>query len=201
MHPSDHITVDGSPVSLRPRHVYLILNKPKDYITTTEDEHNRKTVLDLINIEERVFPVGRLDRNTTGVLILTNDGEMANRLMHPSYEVHRTYSVTLDKPLKLEDAKTASSGVDLDGKMTAPCEIQVNPVNRRELVMTLVEGRNREIRRMFEVLGYMVKKLNRQSYAGITTRGLERGKFRFLHREEIRGLERLLKLERRYEKI
>jgi 23S rRNA pseudouridine2605 synthase len=194
--PNDQVKVDGKIIGLPERHVYVLLNKPKDTITTTSDERGRRTVLDLVDLHERLYPVGRLDRNTTGALLLTNDGDLAHRLMHPSYGVQRFYEVELDRPLTFADAKEiARGGIDLgDGDVTSSCELFVEDRDRKLVTIVLREGKNREVRRLFEAFEYHVEKLNRRAYAGLTTRGLARGEWRHLEREEIAGLRRLVKL-------
>lgn len=193
---SDRVSVRGKLIGDPERHAYILLNKPKDTITTTNDERGRRTVLDLVGSRERIYPVGRLDRNTTGVLLLTNDGELANRLMHPRYSVPRTYAVVLDKPLELKDARRITAGVELEnGDVTQPCEIDMEDRDRTHVTITLYEGKNREVRRLFEHFGYEVTRLDRKQYGGITTRGLARGEWRRLDRREISMLRRLVNLE------
>lgn len=192
---SDFVTVDGDPISIDTKNVYILLNKPKDTISTTNDELNRKTVMDIVRSKYRIYPVGRLDRNTTGVLLMTNDGELANRLMHPSYRVIRQYQVELDKAITLPEAKKIAEGVELEDGITAPCNIFVNPNDQKKLQLELIEGKYREIRRMFEKFGYLVKKLNRKMYANITTRGLPRGKYRHLTPKEVAGLKNIVGLK------
>jgi len=193
----DHITVNGEPISLKPRYLYLLLNKPKDTITTTSDEKDRTTVLDYVKTQERVYPVGRLDRNTTGVLLLTNDGELTNRLTHPSFEVEREYHVTLDKPLETRDAnKIAEGGLNIgDGDVTGPAEILLDHKEHRDVIIKLREGKNREVRRIFEALNYQVEKLDRISFAGLTHRGMGRGESRSLTNSEVHQLKVLVGIE------
>jgi 23S rRNA pseudouridine2605 synthase len=194
--PNDQVKVDGKIIGLPERHVYILLNKPKDTITTTSDERGRRTVLDLVEQQERLYPVGRLDRNTTGALVLTNDGDLAHRLMHPSYGVERHYEVGLDRPLSFSHAKEiARGGVDLgDGDITSACEVFVDDRDRRNVTIVLREGKNREVRRLFEAFDYTVEKLNRRAYAGLTTRGLARGEWRHLERNEVASLRHLVQL-------
>ena len=189
---NDTVTVNGKPVSVAQNLVYILLHKPKDYITTVSDEKGRRTVMELVNVRERVYPVGRLDRNTSGVLLLTNDGDLANKLMHPSSEVVKSYHVSLDKSLDEAHAHKLVSGVHLEEGKTAPCEIDIIPGTKsKELVMHIHEGKNRQVRRMFEVFGYDIDKLHRVEYAGLTLSGLARGRWRFLTEREVRGLKRL----------
>lgn len=188
--PDANVTVNGDPITYFIRHKYLVLNKPKDYITTTDDEQGRRTVMELIKSNTRIFPVGRLDRNTTGVLLFTNDGELANRLMHPKYQVERVYQVGLDKSIDLKHAKAIAEGVELDDCKTAPCELLVNPKDYTEVTISLREGKNREVRRMFEAFGYDVKKLHRKFYANLSVAGLQRGEYRVLDKKEILQLKK-----------
>lgn len=194
--PEDRIMVDDRLITKPERHVYFILNKPKNTITTTKDEKERKTVLDLVRVRERIYPIGRLDRNTTGVLILTNDGEFANRMMHPKYQVKRIYKVALDKPLDFKHAKEISSGIELEnGVFTQACELFINDKERQSITIILTEGKNREVRRMFEAFNYDVIKLDRIEYGGISKRGIRRGEFRTLTREEINFLKKNLGMQ------
>jgi 23S rRNA pseudouridine2605 synthase len=193
----DHITVDGETISMKSRHVYLLLNKPKDTIATTSDEKDRTTVLDYVDTHERVYPVGRLDRNTTGVLLLTNDGELTNRLTHPSFEIEREYHVTLDKPLAHSHAKQiAEGGINIgEGEVTGKAEVLVGEDDSKDVILKLREGKNREVRRIFEALGYDVAKLDRVSFAGITHRGMSRGESRQLTAQEVRHLRKMSGIE------
>ncbi|MBI5020787.1 MAG: rRNA pseudouridine synthase [Ignavibacteriales bacterium] len=185
----DKIFVDDKQIVILDEKVYILLNKPKDSIATARDERGRTTVMDYINAKERVFPVGRLDRNTTGVLLFTNDGDFANKLMHPKYEVKKAYKVTIDKPIKLEDVRKLKEGVRLyDGK-TKPAEIYIVPREKNKVVGVIIhEGRNRQIHRMFESLGYEVHKLDRIAYGDISYEGLPRGHWRHLTKTEVRKL-------------
>lgn len=193
--PADLITVEGEPVSYNKHLTYIVLNKPKDYITTTNDDQGRKTVMDLIPITQRLYPVGRLDRNTTGCLLITNDGDLSTRLMHPKYQVEREYVVGLDKKLRPAHAMQISQGVELDDGVTGESEIVINPDDHHEVVMLLREGRNREVRRIFEHFDYEVLRLHRRRYATITVSGLSRGEYRHLTREEVRHLRALVGLK------
>lgn len=193
--PTDKVSVKGDFIKTASRRfVYYLLNKPKDYITTTSDEFKRKTVMDIIRTRTRIFPVGRLDRNTTGVLLLTNDGELANRLTHPRYGVQRTYNVTLNKEIILDHAKAISEGVELEDGVTSPCQVFVNPKDYTKVLITITEGKNREVRRIFEKLGYDVRKLDRKLYAGLSNSGMKRGEYRQLTRNEILDIKKLVKL-------
>ena len=185
----DRVEVDGRPILLVRDQVYLVLNKPKDTISTLHDERGRKTVVGLITTRHRVYPVGRLDRNTTGVLLLTNDGEFANSMMHPRFEIPKTYRVTCGRPVAPHHLRTLMSGLPLDGRTTARTDAIIVPRSHgKEVLITLHEGRNRQVRRMFESLGYVVEKLDRVAYGPITHEGLGRGETRALNRREVRKL-------------
>ena len=193
----DQVVVDGDVVSIPTRQMYLVMNKPKDYITTAKDEKDRKTVFDLLSTYDRVFNVGRLDRNTTGVLLFTNDGELTNRLTHPSYEIAREYHATLDKPLTTADAKRiAEGGLDIgEGDITGPAYVAVADKDPKDVILTITEGKNREVRRIFESLGYDVAKLDRVTFAGISHKGMSRGEVRPLTRLEVRHLKKIVGME------
>ena len=168
--------------------VYVLLNKPKDFVTTTSDPHAEKNVMQLISRElcpERIFPVGRLDKSTTGVLLLTNDGELAEKLTHPSFQKKKIYQVTLDKNLKPEDMDRLVQGVDLEDGPAYADEVAYNGDDRSIVGIEIHSGRNRIVRRMFEALGYRVRKLDRVYFAGLTKKNLRRGQWRFLSDEEV----------------
>ena len=171
--------------------VYILLNKPKDFITTTEDPQGRKTVLDLIKhaTTERVYPIGRLDRNTTGVLLFTNDGELAQKLSHPSYQVRKIYEVKLDKPLTKHDFDTILNGITLtDGTVSPDSLAYADSKDKSVIGIEIHSGKNRIVRRIFESLGYDVRGLDRVMYANLTKKNVERGKWRFLSEKEVRLL-------------
>jgi 23S rRNA pseudouridine2605 synthase len=193
--PGDDVRFDGE--RIRPeKHVYILMNKPKDVITTVDDPQGRRTVLDLLGgkVRERVYPVGRLDRNTTGVLLLTNDGELAKKLTHPSFGVQKIYRVLLDKSITKADMLSLRSGVKLEDGMAAADEVAYTEdgTNKKEVGVTLHSGKNRVVRRMFEALGYEVVKLDRVSFAGLTKKTLERGFWRALNEVEIARLKMLV---------
>jgi len=173
------------------KNTYILLNKPKDYMTTLEDPHAKKKVVDLINCKERVYPVGRLDKATTGLLLLTNDGDLAEQLAHPKNNKKKIYQVTLDKNAQPDDLQKLLIGITLeDGPIKVDQVTYCNPEDKRELGVEIHSGKNRIIRRMFEHLGYKVKKLDRVYYAGLTKKNLPRGKWRFLNDKEIVMLKR-----------
>lgn len=185
----DEVKVNGKKIHLAKNLIYILLNKPKDYITTTDDPQKRKTVLDLIRIKERIYPVGRLDRNTSGVLLLTNDGELAQQLSHPSHEAKKIYHVTLNKPLDKKDFDKILKGVELeDGPAQVDVLAYADAKDKTQLGVEIHSGRNRIVRRIFEHLGYDVKNLDRVMFAGLTKKNVERGKWRFLSEKEIRQL-------------
>lgn len=179
--------------------VYVLLNKPKDYITTVSDEKGRKTVMELIlpDIQVRLYPIGRLDRATTGLLILTNDGDLALKLSHPRYEVRKTYHVTLNKPVAQGDlSKMVHDGVDLkdeiqEGHIKVDAAAYVPGSGKKEIMVELHSGKYRVVRRMFEALGYDVRKLDRVGYAGLTKQGLRSGAWRHLDQREVNMLKKL----------
>jgi 23S rRNA pseudouridine2605 synthase len=190
----DDIKVNGKKLHIRRNLVYILLNKPKDFITTTEDPQGRKTVLDIIRnaTPERVYPIGRLDRNTTGVLLLTNDGELAQKLSHPSYEVKKIYEVKLDKPLVKKDFDAILNGVTLEDGFIAPDTLAyADPKDKSVIGIEIHSGRNRIVRRIFEHMGYDVRNLDRVMYANLTKKNVDRGKWRFLTEKEIRLLKYL----------
>ena len=169
------------------RKVYLLLNKPKDYITTVDDPQERKTVMELIKgaCKERLYPVGRLDRNTTGLLLFTNDGEITTKLTHPKFGVKKVYHVSLNKGLKTEDFKAITEGVELEDGIVKADDLAFVGEGKKEIGIEIHSGRNRIVRRLFEHLGYDVIKLDRVVFAGLTKKDLSRGKFRFLTAKEI----------------
>lgn len=187
----DDIRVNGKKIFLAKNLVYILLNKPKDYITTTDDPQGRKTVLDIIKraTTERIYPVGRLDRNTSGVLLFTNDGELAQKLTHPSNEIKKVYHVTLNKPLERNDFDKILKGITLeDGPASVDVLAYADAKDKTQIGVEIHSGRNRIVRRIFEHLGYDVKNLDRVIFAGLTKKNIERGKWRFLTEKEVRDL-------------
>ena len=188
--PGDLVKYNGSRIR-EEKKIYILLNKPKDYITTVKDPHASKTVLNLVRnaCKERVYPVGRLDRSTTGVLLITNDGELTKRLTHPKFNKLKVYQVTLNKALKPGDLEKISNGITLeDGFIKADAISYVNPADKKSVGIEVHSGRNRIVRRIFEHLNYKVIKLDRVYFAGLTKKGLSRGKWRFLTEKEINML-------------
>lgn len=181
----DKVAVDGENLRTDTKKIYIILNKPKGVITSVSDEKHRETVIDLIKIKEKIFPVGRLDYNTSGLLLLTNDGMLANALMHPSSRIYKKYLVKLSKPLEEKHKLKLTGGIKLEGRKTAPCKIQFIRKNDFEnLYISIYEGRNRQVRNMFEHYGYFVRELERVEYAGIGMEHLRPGQWRYLNAAE-----------------
>ncbi len=188
VNPGDSVMYNGEKLKAEKK-VYILLNKPKDYITTAEDPQGRKTVMDLLKNagEQRVFPVGRLDRNTTGLLLLTNDGDLAKKLTHPKHGVRKIYQVQLDKPLTKIDLTAIAHGIELDGEKIVPDDVAYSG-NENEKTLVGIEihsGQNRVVRRIFESLDYKVIKLDRVMFAGLTKKDLPRGQWRFLTDKEV----------------
>lgn len=185
---NDYILYEGQRIFPKKKLVYYLLNKPKNMITTTDDPEGRHTVMDLFKEapEPNVFPVGRLDRNTTGLLLLTNDGDLAQKLTHPKYKIKKIYQVVLDKPLTKEHFLEIVNGLTLeDGKVHVDELAYINPKNKKEIGIEIHMGKNRIVRRIFESLGYQVKGLDRVYYAGLTKKNLQRGHWRELSQKEI----------------
>ena len=184
---SDEVLFNENPVSIEKK-VYILLNKPKDYVTTSDDPQQRKTVMDLVKdaCPERIYPVGRLDRNTTGVLLLTNDGELASKLTHPKFLKKKVYHVFLDKNVSTEDLQKIADGIELeDGEVHADSIEYADERDHTQVGIEIHSGRNRIVRRIFESLGYRVVKLDRVQFAGLTKKNLRRGDWRFLTEKEV----------------
>ncbi len=187
---SDEVMFQGQPVTLEKK-VYVLLNKPKDYVTTSDDPQQRKTVMDLVKdvCPERIYPVGRLDRNTTGVLLLTNDGDLASKLTHPKFLKKKVYHVYLDKNAAEEDLQKIAEGIELeDGEVHADSIEYADERDKSQVGIEIHSGRNRIVRRIFEKLGYRVVKLDRTQFAGLTKKNLRRGDWRFLTESEVEML-------------
>lgn len=191
----DEVKYKGEILKLEPI-VYILLNKPKDFITTTDDPQERKTVMDLVKkaSRERIYPVGRLDRNTTGLLILTNDGLLADRLAHPRNNISKIYQVELDKAFSQGDFNKMKFGLELEDGFIKPDDIAYIPGSDKNILgIQIHSGKNRIVRRMFEHLGYEIEKLDRTVYGALTKKNLPRGKWRHLTEEELRKLKELIK--------
>lgn len=186
---TDDVRFDGRRL-IPEKKVYLVLNKPKDYVTTTDDPYAEHMVIDLVKnaCPERIYPVGRLDKSTTGVLLFTNDGELSDKLTHPSHRVKKIYQVSLDKPLTKNDMLRIAEGIELEDGLIAADAINYVEGNKSEIGLEIHSGRNRIVRRIFEHLGYRVKRLDRVFFAGITKKNVSRGKWRFLSEKEVQFL-------------
>ena len=187
---NDRIEVNGKVITPEQK-VYVLLNKPRNCVTTSDDPQERLTVVQLTRsaAKERIYPVGRLDRNTTGVLLLTNDGDLAAKLVHPSFEKKKIYHVWLDREVSVEDMQKLADGVELeDGEMHADAISYVDEEDHTQVGIEIHSGRNRIVRRLFEHLGYRVEKLDRVYFAGLTKKNLGRGKWRYLTQEEVNNL-------------
>lgn len=184
---SEDIRVNGISVRSGSRKVYILLNKPVGYISSAKDQFSRKTVVDLVDIKERVYPVGRLDYDTSGLIILTNDGEFANILMHPKHNINKTYRAVIKGMLNEEQTAMLSSGLDIGGYITAPAKVRIIRAGEKESIveLTIHEGKNRQVRRMFEAAGHAVLHLKRVAIGQVTIGGLEEGKWRHLSKREI----------------
>ena len=187
----DKVTVSGKKVVSVKKNVYIMLNKPRGFITTMNDEHDRKCVAELVkDINTRVYPVGRLDRESEGLLIMTNDGEFTNALTHPSKHVSKTYRVTIRPTITKEQATEFRNGIEIDGRMTAPADLRVleTQENRTVVEVTIYEGRNRQIRKMFEALGIEVARLKRTKIGNLKLGMLKQGAYRHLTEDEVSSL-------------
>ena len=187
---TDEIKFHDQPVSIEKK-VYVLLNKPKDYVTTSDDPQQRKTVMDLVKgaCPERIYPVGRLDRNTTGVLLLTNDGDLASKLTHPKFLKKKVYHVHLDKPLAQADLQKIAEGIELeDGEIHADAIEYADERDKSQVGVEIHSGKNRIVRRIFESLSYRVVRLDRVQFAGLTKKNLRRGDWRFLTEKEVEML-------------
>ena len=193
---NDTITVNGTIIN-REEKEYILLYKPRGVVTTTSDEKKRKTVLDLIDTKKRIYPVGRLDYDTTGVLLLTNDGELTNILIHPSNDVEKVYVAKIEGILSKDDITKLSKGVIVDGKKTAKAVVKVEKVDKKNNVsyvkLIIHEGRNHQVKKMFESLGYSVIKLKRENFAFLNLNGLKSGEYRYLSTHEVKMLYSLAK--------
>ncbi len=184
--PTDKVVYKGKTLTLE-NYVYVLLNKPKDFITTTDDPHDRKTVMQLVKnaCNERIYPVGRLDRNTTGLLLLTNDGDLAKKLSHPSHNVKKIYQVDLNRPITNEDFKSIVDGIELEDGPVQVDDLAIISDDKKSLGIEIHLGRNRIVRRIFESLDYSVEKLDRVAFAGLTKKDLKRGNWRHLQPKEV----------------
>ncbi|MFQ5706977.1 MAG: pseudouridine synthase [bacterium] len=192
---TDRVEFEGKVVEPRRSLQYILLNKPKGFVSTAKDDRDRKSVLDLVATRARIYPVGRLDIDSTGLLLLTNDGEMAYRLMHPKFRVAKVYQVSLDRRLQMQDEKKLEQGIVLEEGQTAPCTISFPAASNRKLVrVTLRQGWKRQIRRMFAALDYKVCNLSRIEFGCLKLNGLAPGNWRNLSPQEIRQTKQIVGL-------
>lgn len=193
----DTIEVENTILDNNKNYEYYILNKPKGVVSTASDDLGRKTVVDLIDTKTRIYPIGRLDYDTTGLLLLTNDGVLANKLMHPSSNIYKTYVARVDGVVKGYDIKKLRDGVMIDGVKTAKCHVKLKSVDAKKeksiVELTIHEGKNHQVKKMFESLGYRVSKLKREKYANMDLTGLKIGEYRKLSNKEIAILYSLIK--------
>ena len=189
---NDAITINGEAIKLEEDKVYYLLNKPRGVISSVTDDKDRKTVVDLIDTNKRIYPVGRLDYDTTGLLILTNDGELANTLMHPSNSIEKKYVAKLNKFFEISDLKKLEKGIDIDGVKCIPTRVKIKTNNKVKdfsiVEISIVEGRNHIIKRVFMELGYLVDKLSRVEYSFLNLNGLQSGEYRELSTKEVKRL-------------
>ncbi|MTV81207.1 pseudouridine synthase [Secundilactobacillus folii] len=197
----DHVTVDEVPIQTEAP-VYILMNKPRQVVSTVSDDKHRKTVIDLLNdeVKERVYPVGRLDYDTTGLLLLTNDGQLANQLTHPRYEVDKTYVAKVQGIPTNDELKHLRQGVTIEGKVTAPAKSKLLSSDQQKqtaiVSVTIHEGKNHQVKKMLQAVGHSVIKLKRESYAFLTLKGVQPGDFRELKADEVKELKRLVKLDK-----
>ena len=194
---SDTIEVEGNILDNNKNYEYYILNKPRGVVTTTNDEHGRKTVIDLIDTSTRIYPIGRLDYDTTGLLLLTNDGELANKLMHPSFKIDKTYIAKIEGIISQISIKKLRSGVVIDGYKTRPARVKVKSIDKKTnksiVEITISEGKNHQVKKMFEAVGHQVLKLKREKYAIFDIKDLKVGEYRKLTFKEVSILYSLVK--------
>lgn len=191
---TDKVSVDGEHIKPDTKKIYILLYKPQGVITSVSDEKKRTTVIDLININQKIFPVGRLDYGTSGLLLLTNDGGLANKLMNPKSKVYKTYYAELSRPLEEKHRLKLTGGIKIEGVLTAPAIVKFPKTNDYlRLTISIHEGRNRQIHNMFEHFGYFVRVLRRIEYAGLNLGGLKEGEWRYLTSEEISALNKIVK--------
>ncbi len=188
----DIIEVNNKKVLEKKEHIYIKLYKPEGYVTTVKDQFNRKTVLDLINIKERIYPIGRLDYNTSGLLLLTDDGELANRLMHPKYLIYKTYEALVKGVINEDSINKLKTGVLIENYISAPAKVKLSEINDSQSIVqiSIHEGKNRQVRKMFDSVGHPVIKLKRISFGDINLSGLRIGQWKYLNNDEILFLKR-----------
>jgi 23S rRNA pseudouridine2605 synthase len=190
---TDKVEYDGKQIIPEERKVYIALNKPEGFVCTVKDEKNRKTIMDLVNIKERIYPIGRLDFDSSGLLLMTNDGDIYNKIIHPSRQINKTYIAVINGILDASDITHFNQGIDIGGYITAPAQISVIKISEKNSSVKIIihEGKNRQIRRMCEKLGHPVIQLKRISIGSIKLDGIEMGRWRYLTDEEIKYLKSL----------
>ena len=188
---SDTIIINGVTLKLEPKE-YVLLYKPRGVVSSVSDDKGRKTVVDIVESENRLYPVGRLDYDTSGLLLLTNDGELTNLLIHPLHEVEKVYIVKIDDVVNPELVKSLAKGVMVDGKKTGKARVKIKKIDKKKkssiIELTIYEGRNHQVKKMFEAIGYKVSKLKRERFAGLTLDGLTSGQYRHLSIKEVKKL-------------
>lgn len=188
---ADTIIINGVTLKLEPKE-YVLLYKPRGVVSSVHDDKGRKTVVDIVESENRLYPVGRLDYDTSGLLLLTNDGELTNLLIHPSHEVEKVYLVKIDDIVNPSLVKSLSNGVVIDGKKTGKARVKIKKIDKKKksslIELTIYEGRNHQVKKMFEAIGYKVSKLKREKFAGLTLEGLKSGEYRHLNIKEVKTL-------------
>lgn len=188
---SDTIMINGVTLKLEPKE-YVLLYKPRGVVSSAHDEKGRKTVVDIVKSDNRLYPVGRLDYDTSGLILLTNDGELTNLLIHPSHEVEKVYLVKIDEVVNPSLVKSLSKGVIIDGKKTGKAKVKIKKIDKKKksslIELAIYEGRNHQVKRMFEAIGYKVSKLKREKFAGLTLEGLKSGEYRHLNIKEVKTL-------------
>ncbi len=188
---SDTITINNVTLKLEPKE-YVLLYKPRGTVSSAHDDKGRKTVTDIVESSNRLYPVGRLDYDTSGIILLTNDGELTNLLIHPSHEVEKVYLVKIDEVVNPTLVKSLSNGVIIDGKKTGKARVKIKKIDKKKksslIELTIYEGRNHQVKKMFEAIGYKVSKLKREKFAGLTLAGLKSGEYRHLNIKEVKKL-------------
>lgn len=188
----DIVEVNNKKINEKQEHIYIKLYKPEGYVTTVNDQFNRKTVLDLIDIKERIYPIGRLDYNTSGLLLLTDDGELANKLLHPKYHIYKTYEAVVKGIINEDSINKLRTGVFIEDYKTAPAKVKILNINRKDIIVqiSIYEGKNRQVRKMFDSIGHPVIKLKRISFGDINLSELKTGQWKYLTNDEIKYLKR-----------
>ena len=188
---ADTIIINGVTLKLEPKE-YVLLYKPRGVVSSVHDDKGRKTVVDIVESENRLYPVGRLDYDTSGLLLLTNDGELTNLLIHPSHEVEKVYVVKIEEAVSPKLVKSLENGVLIDGKKTGKAKVKIKKIDKKKksslIELTIYEGKNHQVKKMFEAIGYKVSKLKREKFAGLTLDGLKSGEYRHLNIKEVKKL-------------